>query len=99
MNLSALQSSVPMPMEKEETPGWYFCFDLEAAGNCGPERVLPVRLEVLAILWGGCAPAYRGIPGLGPEPRERWRDAAVTTAIRELRKLMPGSASYVCAKA
>jgi hypothetical protein len=48
----------------------------------------------LAIIAGGSAPAYPGIPGHGPEMTSARRDAgAIGLAMGELRKLVPDGGS------
>ena len=50
----------------------------------------------LAICGAGAPPAYRGVPGHEPDVEKARRDAAaVTAAMRELRKLTARPASYV----
>jgi len=50
----------------------------------------------LAIIAGGSAPAYPGIPGRGPDMTTARRDAgAIGLAMGELRKLVPDGGSYV----
>jgi FAD/FMN-containing dehydrogenase len=50
----------------------------------------------LAIIAGGSAPAYRGIPGRAPDLTSARSDAgAIDRAMGELRKLVPDGGSYV----
>ena len=64
----------------------------------GTRRTYPPVLTALAlaIIAGGSAPAFPGVPGHAPDLTAARRDAgAIDGAMAELRKLVPDRSSYL----